>query len=406
MAVRVLLPLCLLACAEVPTGESTLLGDSASFEAGSPPRDALAPDRDAESPASDSAGLDGPVEDVDLDAEVEAGVDPDAGAGCPLGAPCNPIRIEALPFVDRRDTRDGPAMEIDAYACAPDTDESGPEFWYALQVEEPGILTVSVDDEPGDDVDVDVHVLEGRGAEACLARDNSMLGLRVEPGLYYVVADSWVNGAGEVLAGPYELRVDLRPLLGGLCETMASELRMFWGDCGPNAGCVERGGEIFLQTPVTGPVVKEAHLVTVGEDFPNDWPTSGRDGLERHYRLSEEATGYEMERREPWAPAGEGGSRWGQAAFSRPLPVLDEAWYVNMYWRDRPAPGTRMILTNPANGRTVVAAAGYETGPGANTAVGGASEEIHDWLESGHRSVLTMGFAVDQDLPLGPIECD
>ncbi|MEZ4465556.1 MAG: hypothetical protein R3F43_14040 [bacterium] len=32
-----------------------------------------------------------------------------------------------------------------------------------------------------------------------------------------------------------------------------------------------------------------------------------------------------------------------------------------------------MIISNPANGRAVVAAAGHETGPGANTAVGGVA---------------------------------
>ena len=64
-----------------------------------------------------------------------------------------------------------------------------------------------------------------------------------------------------------------------------------------------------------------------------------------------------------------------------------------------------MIVTNPANGRAVVAAAGYETGPGSNTAIGGVSEEIHDYLGTEHRDALQLGFAVDQDLPLGPIDC-
>ena len=107
-----------------------------------------------------------------------------------------------------------------------------------------------------------------------------------------------------------------------------------------------------------------------------------------------------------WAPAGEGGSAWGQGSTGRPLPVEDEAWYVNMYWRERPAPGTRMIARNPATGRAVVLAAGYETGPGANTAIGGVTEEVHDWLETGHRDVLLLGFAADDALPLGPIECE
>ncbi|MEL6179986.1 MAG: hypothetical protein AAFS10_13590, partial [Myxococcota bacterium] len=118
-----------------------------------------------------------------------------------------------------------------------------------------------------------------------------------------------------------------------------------------------------------------------------------------------ETTTYAMERSEAWAPAGEGGSRFGQGSTGQPLPVEDEAWYVNMHWRDRPAPGTRMIVFNPHNNRAVVAAAGYETGPGSPTAIGGACEEIHHALGSEHRDTLLMGFAVDQDLPFGPIEC-
>ena len=87
------------------------------------------------------------------------------------------------------------------------------------------------------------------------------------------------------------------------------------------------------------------------------------------------------------------------------LPAVAEAFYVNMYWRDRPTPGTTMIVRNPANGRAVVAAAGYETGPGANDAIGGVTEEIHDWLGTSHRDDLELGFAADPTLPFGPIEC-
>jgi len=64
-----------------------------------------------------------------------------------------------------------------------------------------------------------------------------------------------------------------------------------------------------------------------------------------------------------------------------------------------------MIVRNPANGRAVVAAAGFETGPGSNTAVAGVTEEIHDYLGTGHRDDLEVGFAADDTLPYGPIIC-
>ena len=65
-----------------------------------------------------------------------------------------------------------------------------------------------------------------------------------------------------------------------------------------------------------------------------------------------------------------------------------------------------MIVRNPANGRAVVAAAGWETGPGAITSIAGVTEEIHDHLGTNHLSTLEIGFALDEQLPLGPIDCD
>jgi hypothetical protein len=64
-----------------------------------------------------------------------------------------------------------------------------------------------------------------------------------------------------------------------------------------------------------------------------------------------------------------------------------------------------MILMND-DGRAVVVAAGYETGPGDLDHVGGVTEEAHAYLGSSHSSTLTLGFAVDQSLPLGPIACE
>ncbi len=83
-----------------------------------------------------------------------------------------------------------------------------------------------------------------------------------------------------------------------------------------------------------------------------------------HYSNSEGVSGDHMSRTEPWAPAGEGRSTSGQGATGGKLPPEDEAWYLNRYWRSRPAPGTRMIVRNPANGRAVVASGGHEMCPG------------------------------------------
>lgn len=377
----------------------------------------LVPDASLRTPAPDAAvdaglhatGLDATGLDAGLDAMgLDTGAS-DAGTPCPLGADCNPILIDAFPFVHRSDTSTAPSDTIDRYGCAPTTDESGPEVHYRLVLTSTALVHVSVDDLPGDTIDVDIHLLDDDAS--CIARDNVAIERILGPGGYAVIVDTFVNSGGDVLAGPYELTVDRIEF--GRCAMDDVQLRMFWRDCDPAAPfrCYEANDSTgqparFLSTPAIGPVVKEAHLVTVDETFANGWPTSFTDQIDRHYRLSAAATGYVMNRGEPWAPAGEGGSRFGQGSTGRPVPVLDEAWYVNMHWRDRPARGTRVIVMNPRDGRAVVASGGYETGPGANTAIGGASEEIHHALGTSHRDTLLMGFATDQTLDFGPIDCD
>ena len=57
-------------------------------------------------------------------------------------------------------------------------------------------------------------------------------------------------------------------------------------------------------------------------------------------------------------------------------------------------------------GKAVVAAAGYETGPGDGTKIGGAVYEVHKKLGTGHNSVLTFGEMKIQDYEYGPIDCE
>ncbi|MEZ4472879.1 MAG: hypothetical protein R3F60_19255 [bacterium] len=290
-----------------------------------PPLDAGTPDRDAALP---------------VDAEAP---DPDAAPGCPPGTACNPIVIDRLPFTDDGDTRDAPAAAWNRYACAPDTDEGGGEVIYALDLDAPATVRIEVDDMPGDGVDVDVHLLSAADPAACIARDNRAVERALPAGRAFIAVDTWV-GAEQAFPGPYRLTVSART--AGSCAVRMEDVRMAWASCDPSLDCYEgqdANGQRarFLRLPATGPVVLEAHLVTVEDAFPGGWPAASRDGIAAHYALSQATSGYAMDRREPWAPEGEGGSRWGQSAYSRPLPVLDEAWYVNMYWSPapRPAPG-------------------------------------------------------------------
>ena len=66
----------------------------------------------------------------------------------------------------------------------------------------------------------------------------------------------------------------------------------------------------------------------------------------------------------------------------------------------------RFLVVNPVTGEAVVAAAGYETGPGDGSKIGGAVYEIHKKLGTGHNSTLTFAEMIDQSLEYGPIQCE
>ncbi len=347
---------------------------------------------------------------VDDDTDDTSPADSGPADACDLGRPCNPIQVSSFPFADARDTSVFPDSLIDAYGCDPSIDERGPELFYRVVVPSMGALSVVVTSAPG--VDVDVHLLGSDDPDDCLIRAHVALGWVVEPGVYTLVVDSWVNASGEAQSGAFDLDLDLLPLDAGPCRTDPLDLRMFWSSCAPMVDCYlapDSGGttRAWLRTPAYGPLVREAHLVTTTDvaHLDGGWPSSLWDGIPGHYTRTAAASGYAMSRAEPWAPDGEGNAHFGQGATGAPVPPLDETWYVNMYWRDRPTKGTRMLVLDPFSGRAVVASGGYETGPGSHTAIGGATEEIHHWLGTTHRAPAVIGFLADQALPLGPIDC-
>jgi hypothetical protein len=390
----------------VPFGQPDAADASADADAGGDAPGDLAADV-ADDAATDSP-QDGPADShgdgIQADADSDPSVadatdavgdpDPDAVPDAPLpagsGTWADPWVIDRFPYEHAGDTSTSSEDVVDSYACAPATSEAGPEVVYRIEVPRHGILAVEVDDS-AQGVDVDIHLLDSDG-ETCRVRDNTRFFEVVFAGdVLLLSVDTWTNSGGTELAGSYVLTVDLHPLPGGDCRLEVGAIEMF-----------NRPEPLML--PAVGAVVREAHLVTT-EEFPGTWPTSLRDGIEAHYALTQAVSGYVMARREPWAPAGEGGSEFGQGSTSRP-PPLDETWYVNMYWRNRPARGTRMLVLDPATGDAVVGAAGYETGPGSAARLGGATEEIHHALGSTHGSRLLMGFLADQAVPFGPIACD
>ncbi len=135
-------------------------------------------------------------------------IPPDAWHPCtPDGSHACPYRIGVLPFSHADDTSVSPTSGFDVYNCS-GLDESGPERVYVLTLDASGTLDVSVDCEDPV-VDVDVHLLDGDDANACLARDHWAFTYDITPGRYFIVVDTYVDG-GAPLAGPYTLSVDLR----------------------------------------------------------------------------------------------------------------------------------------------------------------------------------------------------
>ena len=139
------------------------------------------------------------VDARDIPAGVWGPCPPDGSHRCPFP-------VTALPFTDRRDTSRAGFYAFEQYNCSP-ANEAGRELVYVLTLDTSGTLDVTVDCEAP--VDIDVHLLDGDDARACLARGHTGLRLAVGPGRYWIVADTFVDGQGTPLAGPYELRIRL-----------------------------------------------------------------------------------------------------------------------------------------------------------------------------------------------------
>ena len=134
-------------------------------------------------------------------------IDPDAfGPACtPDGTSACAFWVESFPFSDARTTAAAPASAWDGYNCSA-ADESGAEWVYRFTLDEASTLRVEVESAPG--VDVDVHLLDAADPDACLTRDDLEFTYAIEPGRYFLVADTYVSDGVE-LAGEFELRVTL-----------------------------------------------------------------------------------------------------------------------------------------------------------------------------------------------------
>lgn len=121
------------------------------------------------------------------------------------GAPMSPYRVHTLPFTDARDTSTSLYSEIDEYDCD-DANESGPEIYYRIELDERTDIRALVLDQG--DTDIDIHLLDEAGG--CLVRDHQMIEATLDAGRYTFVLDTWVDGEGTEMSGEY-LFVVLNP---------------------------------------------------------------------------------------------------------------------------------------------------------------------------------------------------
>lgn len=166
-------------------------------------------DGDADADADADADVDTDTDtDADIDADSDSDMDSDADGDpppCdePLGTACNPIVIDEFPFLHDGDTSTSPEVFFDAYACAPSTDEQGPEIHYQLELAAASRISARVEEDDG--VDVDIHVLHSLDPEACIERANTELTVSLSPGSYPLVVDTYHSGVD--LSGAYRLTV-------------------------------------------------------------------------------------------------------------------------------------------------------------------------------------------------------
>jgi hypothetical protein len=116
--------------------------------------------------------------------------------------------VASFPFEDRRTTAASDLRRVDNYSCAPATDESGPEIWYAVDVPRSGRLEASIVESKVDGIDVDVHILSRPAGDACLSRGNARAAATVDAGRYWVAIDTYVV-SGVEKSGGYELSIRL-----------------------------------------------------------------------------------------------------------------------------------------------------------------------------------------------------
>lgn len=119
------------------------------------------------------------------------------------------INVPSFPYRDTRNTEESMCKRLNYYSCASSTNEGGGEYLYRLDIKTRGELEVSVS--CGTGVDIDIHLLTGLEADKCIIRNDKSFKIKLDPGVYYVAADTYVGSSGIVYDGTYTISINFTP---------------------------------------------------------------------------------------------------------------------------------------------------------------------------------------------------
>lgn len=168
-----------------------------------------------------------------------------------------------------------------------------------------------------------------------------------------------------------------------------------------------------MKMPAKGYFVLESHLATTEDDFPAGrlFPKDSTEGMDGHLARSCGLLGgvdcaqvYSTKWHRVWTPPEGGKAGQGSVGDRKPTPE-QEMFSGNMFWAfgTKPQPGELWLVK--ANGKAVVIAMGFETGPRSPDFLGGLQGEVLHALGATSKTEIELGRLVDQGMNLGPVNC-
>ncbi len=168
-----------------------------------------------------------------------------------------------------------------------------------------------------------------------------------------------------------------------------------------------------VKLPAKGKFVLESHLATNEDVFPLGrlFPKDSTESIQAHvdracklYPFDDCGIVYSSKWVKQWTPP-EGGKAGQGSIGDRKPTALQEMWSGNMFWAagTRPKPGEKWLAK--ANGKAVVVAMGFETGPRDPAFLGGLQGEVLWALKASDSTLIELGRLLDQDIEYGPTAC-